>query len=159
MTEPITDEEQITPGWLTDRLRQNGYLAQGEIVKLSINYFKTFFSHIYRLEVVYSIDAAPALPSKLLLKIPFHDNEAALKMGRDEISIYRALTKAMNDPPVVRCFDAVYFPDSQQSHLLLEDLSDTHFQPELPVPPSMRHCELCVETLAQFHAFWWRHKD
>jgi hypothetical protein len=65
----------------------------------------------------------------------------------------------MDDPPVVRCFDAAYSPASRASHLLLEDLSQTHFQPELPLPPSNRHCELCVETLAQFHAFWWEHPD
>lgn len=110
---------------------------------------------MYHLEVSYSIDAA--LPSKLLLKVPFPDNQAALKMGRDEVTVYRALTKAMDDPPVVRCFDSVYDAASHRSHLLLEDLSDTHFQPELPVPPSARHCELCMETLAQFHAFWWKH--
>ncbi|HKQ53881.1 MAG TPA: phosphotransferase, partial [Pyrinomonadaceae bacterium] len=36
---------------------------------------------------------------------------------------------------------------------------ETHSQPELPVPPSTRHCELCVEALADLHAFWWEHPE
>jgi len=157
MAEPVTTEEQITPGWLTNILRRNGHLVQGSVSGLNKECFKTFFSHIYRLEVNYSNDAIPALPSKMLLKLPLSDNEASLKMGKDEVFVYNAITNAMNDPPVVPCFDAVYSPSSQRSHLLLEDLSNSHFQPEIPVPPSKRHCELCVETLAQFHAFWWEH--
>src|SRR5262245_51093009 len=157
MTEPIATEEQITPGWLTNILRQNGHLVRGGFSQLNKEDFKTFFSHIYRLGVNYSKDATPALPSKMLLKVPLIENEAALNMGKDEVFVYNTLKNAMNDPPVVRCFDAIYSPDSHRSHLLLEDLSDSHFQPELPIPPSERHCELCVETLAQFHAFWWEH--
>ena len=157
MTEPIATEEQITPAWLTDTLRQNGHLVRGSVGKLNKEDFKTFFSHIYRLEVDYSEDATPGLPSKMLLKVPLFENEASLKMGKDEVFVYNTLKSAMNDPPVVPCFDATYSPDSHRSHLLLKDLSDSHFQPEIPIPPSKRHCELCVETLAQFHAFWWEH--
>jgi len=159
MVEPVTNEEEITPAWLTTRLRENNHLLRGEVSSLSLKHQKTFFSDIYWLEVSYSVDAEPQLqlPSKLLLKVPFPESTAALNMGRDEIAVYRVLTEAMEDPPVVRCFDAVYAANSHRSHLLLEDLSDTHFQPPIPVPPSLRHCELCVETLAQFHAFWWEH--
>lgn len=159
MVEAITTEEQITPAWLTERLRQNRHLTQGAVLKLRINYFKTIFSHIYRLEATYSTDTAPALPSKLLLKIPFPDNEASLKMGKDEVAVYHAIRETMSDPPTVRCFDAVYSQESQSSYLLLEDLSGTHYHSETPLPPPRRQSELCVEALAQFHAFWWEHPD
>jgi len=157
MAEPITTEEQITPGWLTDILRRNGHLVQGGVIALDKECFKTLFSLFYRIEAQYSNDAIPALPSKMLLKLPLPDNEASLKMGKDEVFVYNTLTKAMNDPPVVPFFDAVYSPDSQRWQILMGDMSNSHFQPELPIPPSGRHCELCVETLAQFHAFWWEH--
>ena len=159
MAEPITNEDEITPEWLTGRLRMQGHLQRGKVAGVSFKHFKTFFSDIYRLEVSYSTDIQPRLPSKLLLKIPFPENRAALNMGRDEVAVYRALWETMDDPPVVRCFDSVYSIASHRSHLLLADLSDTHFQPEVPVPPLRRHCELCVETLAQFHAFWWEHAN
>ncbi|MCI0663386.1 MAG: ecdysteroid 22-kinase family protein, partial [Acidobacteria bacterium] len=157
MTEPIATEEQITPAWLTNILRRNGHLVRGSVSELNKEDFKTLFSRIYRLEVKYSKDAIPALPSKMLLKVPLIENEASLKMGKVEVFVYNTLKNTMNDPPVVPCFNASYSPDSHRSHLLLEDLSDSHFQPEIPIPPSKRHCELCVETLAQFHAFWWEH--
>jgi len=157
MTEPVATEEQITPSWLTNILRRNGHLVQGSVSALNKECFKTLFSLFYRLEAHYSNDAIPALPSKMLLKLPLPDNEASLKMGKDEVFVYNMLTKAMNDPPVVPFFDAVYSPSSQRWQILMEDLSNSHFQPEVPVPPSRRHCELCVETLAQFHAFWWEH--
>jgi Ecdysteroid kinase-like family len=159
MAEPITNEDEITPEWLTTRLREQGHLLRGEVTGVSLKHSRTFFSDIYRLEVSHSTDTQPILPSKLLLKIPLPDNQAALNMGRDEVAVYRALWDAMDDPPVVRCFDSVYSSASHRSHLLLADLSDTHFQTEVPVPPTWRHCELCVETLAQFHAFWWEHTD
>src|SRR5262245_46087537 len=101
MTEPIATEEQITPDWLTDILRQNGHLVRGGVSELYKEDFKTFFSHIYRLKVDYSKEATPALPSKMLLKVPLFDNEAALKMGKDEVFVYNTLKKSMNDPPVV----------------------------------------------------------
>jgi thiamine kinase-like enzyme len=157
MAEPITTEEQITPDWLMNILRQNGHLVQGSVIALDKECFKTLFSLFYRLEAHYSNDAAPALPSKMLLKLPLPDNEASLKMGKDEVFVYNTLTKSMNDPPVVPFFDAVHSPITQRWQILMEDLSNSHFQPEVPVPPSRRHCELCVETLAQFHAFWWEH--
>jgi hypothetical protein len=157
MSEPVATEEQITPDWLTNILRRNGHLVQGSVRGLNKECFKTLFSLFYRLEAQYSNDAIPTLPSKMLLKLPLPDSEASLMMGKDEVFIYNTLTKAMNDPPVVPFFDAAYSPDSHRWQILMEDLSSTHFQPEAPVPPSSRHCELCVETLAQFHAFWWEH--
>ena len=114
MAEPIATEEQITSGWLTNILRQNGHLVRGSVSELSKEDFKTFFSHIYRLEAHYSKDAIPALPSKMLLKVPLFENEAALKMGKDEVFVYNKLKNAMKDPPVVPCFDAIYSPDSQR---------------------------------------------
>lgn len=157
MTEPGTSEEQLTPEWLTETLRRRGHLARGRVSRLGIEHFQTLFSHIYRLEVTYSPDAAPPLPQRLLFKAHLTGDEASARMGRDEVLVYRVLAEAMTDPPIVRCFDAAASTESHGSHLLLEDLSETHYQPELPVPPSKRHCELCVEALAELHAFWWEH--
>ncbi|HKQ53173.1 MAG TPA: hypothetical protein VJT74_12445, partial [Pyrinomonadaceae bacterium] len=123
MAEPITSEEQLTPEWLTETLRRNGYLARGRVSRLGLEHFKTFFAHIYRLAVTYSPGAAPSLPPRLLLKAYFTDNEASARMGRDEVLVYRVLAQMMTDPPIVRCFDAFASADSRGSHLLLEDLS------------------------------------
>ena len=49
--------------------------------------------------------------------------------------------------------------DTEEAALLLEDLSPTHTQRPLPIPPSNRLCEMVVESLAQLHAQWWNHPD
>jgi hypothetical protein len=157
MTEPITSERQVTPRWLTARLRENGHLRRGHVSRISKACFTSHFSHLCRLGLTYSRDAAPELPSNLLLKAALPDIEGSLDMGRVEVSAYVAIANTVADPPFVRCFDAIYSPLSNRSHILIEDKSPTHFQPEIPIPPSRRHCELSVQALAQFHAFGWRH--
>ena len=156
MPEPITSERQITPRWLTARLRENGHLDRGKVSRINKECFTTHFSHICRLEVAYSDDASRELPPRMLLKAALSGSAGSLDMGKVEVSAYVALAGAMADPPIVRCFDAVHSARSNRSHILMEDLSPTHFQPEIPVPPSRRHCELCVQSLAQLHAFWWQ---
>jgi hypothetical protein len=61
MTEPITTEEQITPDWLTNVLRRNGHLVQGDIITLNKESFKALFSLFYSIEAHYSNDANPTL--------------------------------------------------------------------------------------------------
>jgi hypothetical protein len=157
MDEPITSERQITPRWLTARLLENGHLNRGSVARVKKARFRTLFSHIYRLELAYSSDAVPALPSKMLLKSALPDSEGSLNMGKVEVSCYRTFAVVMPDAPLVRCFDAIHSVRSNRSHVLIEDLSPTHFQPEIPIPPSRRHCELSVQALAGFHSFGWRH--
>src|SRR5262249_38207124 len=157
MAEPITAQKQIKPGWLTDTLHENGHLSYGRVTSVKKEGFTTHFSQIWRLKLVYSGDAAPQLPTSMLLKSALPDIDGSLNMGKVEVSAYLKLAQGMIDPPIVRCFDATHSEQSNRSHILMEDLSTTHFQPELPIPPSRSHCELSVEALAQFHALGWKH--
>jgi thiamine kinase-like enzyme len=150
----ITSEAQITPEWLSEALTRNGHLDQGRVESIAIATSSTFFSHIHRLEITYS-DGAVKLPTRMILKVPFAHSQPALDMGREEVIAYTKLHRTMPSPPILQCFDARIDPESGPSHLLIQDLEPTHFQPPLPVPPSRRHNELCVETLARLHAFWW----
>jgi thiamine kinase-like enzyme len=62
----------------------------------------------------------------------------------------------MTDPPVPRCYDAVFDETAGRFHLLLEDLSETHAVVSgWPLPPTDAQCERIVETYARFHAAWW----
>lgn len=55
-----------------------------------------------------------------------------------------------------QCFEAIDATDMTAWHLLLEDLSDTHFiATEWPLPPTLAQCEIIVQALARFHALWW----
>ena len=58
--------------------------------------------------------------------------------------------------PVPRCFEAVWEPDAQHWHLLLEDLTDSHIIATVwPLPPTLAQCEAILAALARFHSGWW----
>jgi thiamine kinase-like enzyme len=60
------------------------------------------------------------------------------------------------------CYAADYDEASGQSYLLLHDLSETHASPDQQLSlvdsiPAPAHIDSVVDTLAQFHAYWWQH--
>jgi aminoglycoside phosphotransferase (APT) family kinase protein len=63
----------------------------------------------------------------------------------------------MRDPPVARCYQAAYCQETGASHLLFDDISESHFAPRSSIPPPLRQAEKAMDALAQFHAFWWDH--
>ncbi len=157
MAEPVKDRSQITAAWLTETLRRGRHLERGEVSEISMQTFQSFFADFYRLEIKYSPEAAPALPGRMILKVPFAESEAALSMGREEVAAYRKLQALMPDPPIAQCFDSVSDDETGRSHLLLEDLSPTHFRADGDNEASPRQWQTCVEALARLHVFWWEH--
>jgi len=54
--------------------------------------------------------------------------------------------------------DAAFSQEQGKLHLLLEDLSATHYsEPPSQLPPTQKNCELIVQALADIHAAWWEH--
>ena len=149
----ITDVNQVTPTWLTEVLRENGYLPQGQVVDVQPKPGPKAVSLIIPLQVRYSEDAPNSAPSRLILKIskPFWKSESP-----KEIEFYQSIANSVTDLPIIRCYQAVYSPDLGQFHLLLEDLSETHFpHPPSQLPPLKAYSEQIVDALARLHAFWW----
>ena len=145
--EVITAPEQVTPSWLTDVLRKSGLLTRGKVISVDNKLTKRLsVSVVSRLQISYSIDATPSAPAQLFLK---------LSSDSKEVEFYKVVASQMDDPPFVRCYDAAYSSESRQYHLLLDDLSDTHFQTKPPLLPTEHECEMAVECLAKLHAFWW----
>ncbi|MGH9948023.1 MAG: hypothetical protein ACRD6X_12600 [Pyrinomonadaceae bacterium] len=158
----ITTPEQATPKWLTSVLRKNGILARGRVINVRNNLTKTLkVSVVSRLELDYSADAAAVAPTKLFLKLsrPNLTRAISSEINSKEVEFYRTIVPEMKAPPFIRCYDAAYSAESDKSHLLLDDLSETHFQPKSPLMPSKLYCELAVECLAQLHAHWWEHPN
>jgi hypothetical protein len=75
---------------------------------------------------------------------------------RNEIAFYTQIASAMPTLPVPRCYDAHLDEAAKEWHLLLEDMTDTHFVlSPWPLPPTAEQCERIVEARALLHAAWW----
>jgi len=155
----LTDPQQATPQWLTETLRASGALQAGQVISVEQDtqpFNKGFLSNIATLKPTYSAYASGARPAHLFLKMTRPDLHPEL-LGRSlhEVEFYRAVARLGGDFPIPNCYDLAYDDSTHLSHLLLDDLSPTHFQRPQPLPPSNRHCELIMESLAQVHAPWW----
>jgi len=161
MREPITDLTHVTPRWLTEVLREDGCLPRGEVGSVTCTeQKKTFTSTVAHLELTYSAGAPQTAPSRLFLKM----SRPATGPGdfdedhfRKEVVFYTTVASAMPHPPSVPCYDAVYCSGQASCHLLFDDITQTHFQTDHPLPPPYDQCERAIDCLARFHAFWWDH--
>lgn len=162
MADVITDVEQVTPDWLTSVLGANGHLDQERVTAVEPRSSRqTVISTIHHLELRYSANTSEQSPAKLFLKIskPGFDSEIAARFGKKESEYYNVIARTMNDPPSATCYDAAFSADTGKSHVLLADLSETHFQTDWPLPPTKPYCEEVLDRLAKFHAFWWDHPE
>jgi hypothetical protein len=143
----------VTPAWLTETLARNGF--PGQVARIRATSTSAFTASITRLELSYAAgDPAPG-PARLLLKLSAPG--AAPGFGEKEVQFHTLVADAAPDLPVARCYDAAHCRDTGRSHLLFEDLSQSHFQTQSPLPPVRLNCQQAVDALAQFHAFWWKH--
>ena len=151
--------EQVTPDWLTEQLRAKTALQQGKVTRLegsSETFNRGFMADITKFKVSYSSDASGQLPENLLLKRAKPNLHPELvSRSSHEAKFYQAMASLTTRLPIPTCYSVEYDPITHQAHILMEDLSATHFQRPLPIPPSNRHCEMIVESLAQVHAAWW----
>ncbi len=155
MSTVITSIDQLTPSWLTDLLQAQGYLREERVLSIQKQWsWTSTSSFIYLLGVKYTGSRSPQAPARLFLKLSKPDPHFD---GQHEVVFYQHIAPRMEDTPAVRCFDAAYSPEIQRSHLLLEDLSQTHATAEWPLPPAQTQCERAIDTLAAFHASWWNH--
>jgi hypothetical protein len=149
----LTTVDEVTPKWLTRVLSENGCLEHGEVISVQNILTKALpLSVVSRLGVTYSSDLTA--PSKLFLKIA---NSSMSQANGKEVDFYQTVARKIISSALIRCYDAQYSDEFGRSHLLLEDLSETHVQPESPLPPTPLYRELAVESLAEFHASWWDH--
>jgi hypothetical protein len=109
-----------------------------------------------RLHLTYEGPAGNA-PSSVILKTGHLDSAGrSLYANLHEIAFYRDIAPTLPERLVPRCFETVEATDTSAWHLLLEDLTDSHFvATEWPLPPTMVQCESIVQTQARVHATWW----
>ncbi|MBK8431909.1 MAG: aminoglycoside phosphotransferase family protein [Chloroflexi bacterium] len=145
----ITSATDLTKDWLEEILAT-------KIKQFSQYQNPAFNSSVTHLDIIYA-DSAPALPTKLLLKLnQEHD-------GQNEIQFYRFAQK-MNLPMLPQRFGMAYDPHSGGSFLVLEDISETHTPPvtreqlrNVKGVPPIHQMESIMDCMAQFHAAFWEH--
>ena len=149
----ITSVSDITPQWLTSALRRAGALHGGSVVDITMETGCTSFCTTARLWVTYA--PAAAGPERLFLKFSLPTHPVSTPESGAEVLFYRHV--APRTPgPLVRCFDAVFSAERHKLHILLEDLSDTHWsEPPSQLPPGRDQCFGIVDAVAAVHAAWW----
>lgn len=150
--ELITSLDQINPAWLTRVLRQGGLLRETSVAEVSYESGVTSFSIIAHLRISYTRNSAA--PDRLFLKFSKPVHPVSTPEGGWETVFYKSV--ASRTPNVLRCYDAVFSPEQSKLHLLLEDVSVTHYsETASQLPPTRKNCELIVRALADVHATWW----
>lgn len=159
MSNIIESADQVTPEWITKKLREQQPLFHGQAIKVTVkNEQQTFASKIWHLTVDYSPDAPKESPRKLFLKCSnpaFAPGKFNPRQTQREIFFYQQVGPSMHAPFMIPCYSADFDEQTNASHLLLKNVADTHL--EDTNPNTNHHCELVIDALAQFHAFWWDH--
>ena len=109
--------------------------------------------HHLKLQIAYTPDELEGLSDRLLLKWYEHGHPHGWREG----VFYSDIVPAMAESPVARHYDVVEEGQFGQTHILLEDLSKTHFNVK---PHHMDRLTPAVFTgvldaYVNFHARWW----
>jgi ecdysteroid kinase len=147
-TSLITDIAQVTPEWLTGVLQRSGDLDGGQVTAIDVTAAATFTATAIPLRVRYSPAAPPNAPTNLFLK---------LGRRKSEVDFHNLIAPETKGVPLVRCYEAVFANHLGQSHLLMDDISETHAAPPEGLPLPQAKCERLVDILAGLHAQWWEH--
>jgi len=115
-----------------------------------------FVANVASCRVSYSVSSD--LPARLFLKVTKPELHVEYRLaGQREVQFYRHIASDQTDLPIPRCYLAEWDPQENHASLLLEDLSTSHTQRPLPLPPGPAHSLKIVESLAKIHARWWNH--
>lgn len=152
-SELITSLDYVTPAWLTRVLERNGVLNDAKVAEVTYDSDETSFSIIAHLRISYTrkCDA----PTRLFLKFSKPDHSASTPECGWEVLFYQFVAPR-TPTSLLSCYDAAFSREQGRLHLLLEDVSSTHYhEPPSQLPPNLTNCELIVKALAHIHAAWW----
>jgi len=159
-----TTNQPITPEWLTEILHAHDALPQGRVVAITHRGNDAFNSAIVHLSITYSEDAPSTAPQRLFLKRNI-EADWGKRAGAREVAFYKLVAPLAEQlPMIIHCYAAEYDKASGTSYILLRDVSETHTPPVTRAQliayegvPNQVQLEQIVDTVAQFHAFWWQH--
>ncbi len=154
----LNDRSEVTAKWLTHTLRDGGLLDRGRITSVQVERWRNkLISELLRVHVTYSRDALASAPASLIVKVtkPGQPSRRAIRRGWKENQFYVLVAAHMDDPPVPVCYGAAHDPTRGRSHLILEDLSESHDRPPRGLPPTPEQAAQDIDCLAAIHGRWW----
>jgi hypothetical protein len=143
--------------YLTTALRTAGRLQDGCILQITAESDRAnLMSRVMRLRLTYD-KAEPGAPQTLILKTRLSNGIGGDWNGAErEVAFYQQIAPILRDGVVPRCFEARYVKETADWHLLLEDLTDSHFiATEWPLPPTQAQCQTILTARARLQAAWW----
>jgi thiamine kinase-like enzyme len=153
----ITEPKALTPEFLTSILHRNGVAHNTKVSTVRIVLQKELsISTVCRLGISYERPADESCPRSLFLKLPRvlgEDVNISVADDHAEVGFYRDVGPVAACPPLVRCYDAAYSEGS--SHILLDDLTESHEQPDEEQAPSEEMSRLAIKALGRAHRSWW----
>jgi hypothetical protein len=144
-----------TADWLTEVLKRNGYLASGEVVVVNqkaSGIGTTLTSQFFDLTLEYSAGSAGARPVNLLMKV---GKAERFSLARKEAAFYELVRQADRSAALLTSFGTAVDEATRSAVILMQDLRETTFTTEWPIPPQLDACEGAVTALAGIHAMRW----
>jgi len=128
------DSAKITDFQISENQSSNGYTA---IIELN---YKTQLLNTY--------------PKSLFLKFCRQDKRF---IKDSEYFYYKRDYLGLKDAPLPKCYDASFSKTEDSYHVLLENLSQTHYSNK-EIRPTRHHAMSVAEELAKLHAYRWGNK-
>ena len=160
MTIPASPRD-ISPGWLTETLREGGHLpSPAEVVAIEhepIAGVVGMLGEIGRLRLRYR-DAPAGAPRTLIVKSPIEapvnrQLAVGMKLYEREVRFYQQVAPSVSWR-LPRCLAAEMDPATGDFVLLLEDLVDLQVGDQI-LGATIEQAEIAVDALADLHARWW----
>ena len=156
----ITSPAMISAEWLTERLRDGGYLPHFRVRDCRvIGTRESETATLHTLRIRYGdISVARKLPDDMVLKV-YHAGQA---QADKEVTFYRRILPSLRqvyggdvDLSLTDVYDAHYDIEADQSHVLMAGIPSAFQHHHEPIPPTKRHFTQLADALARIHACLW----
>lgn len=160
----IPDIDMLKPQLLTGILRANEILGENEevakIKRVSKDESETTKRYILALQYK-DFRTQRHAPDRIVVKFGKTTDDSL--SAKKEIDFYTKIVPVLKrrlDESLLRfpiCYDSYYDEVVEQYHIILDDVSQEFKPSPEKAPPTARHREAVIDTLAHFHAVWWEH--
>ncbi|BBM86711.1 hypothetical protein [Candidatus Uabimicrobium amorphum] len=143
----LESTSQITKEWLQQTINQ--FYPQAQIKNVTLNCGNSRHANNAIINIEYCEDHH-SYPTSFFLKIC---QNCAYFITDSEYDYYKKDYVDLKNAPIPVCYDAQYSESGY--HLLLEDLSATHYSNQ-DIEPTQQHAIELAKELARLHAFYWQ---